>query len=36
MRARSGNTRDAELSTALCEIAKIALLRLNETVKKEN
>ena len=36
MRARAGNTREAELSTALGEIAKIARLRLNEAVKKEN
>lgn len=36
MRARAGNTREAELSTALGEIAKIARLRLNDSVKKEN
>jgi 2-oxo-4-hydroxy-4-carboxy--5-ureidoimidazoline (OHCU) decarboxylase len=36
MRARAANTREAELSTALGEIAKIARLRLNEAVKKEN
>jgi 2-oxo-4-hydroxy-4-carboxy-5-ureidoimidazoline decarboxylase len=36
LRARAANTREAELSTALGEIAKIALLRLNEAVKKEN
>jgi 2-oxo-4-hydroxy-4-carboxy-5-ureidoimidazoline decarboxylase len=36
MRTRLGNTPDAELSTALDEIAKIARLRLNEAVKKEN
>lgn len=35
MRARAANTREAELSTALGEIAKIARLRLNEAVKKE-
>jgi 2-oxo-4-hydroxy-4-carboxy-5-ureidoimidazoline decarboxylase len=35
MRARSRNTADAELSTALDEIAKIARLRLNEAIKKE-
>ncbi|MFY9923145.1 MAG: 2-oxo-4-hydroxy-4-carboxy-5-ureidoimidazoline decarboxylase [Opitutaceae bacterium] len=33
MRARSGNTPEAEHSTALGEIAKIARLRLNEAVK---
>ena len=36
MRSRTGNAREAELSTALGEIAKIARLRLNEAVKKEN
>jgi 2-oxo-4-hydroxy-4-carboxy-5-ureidoimidazoline decarboxylase len=36
MRSRLGNTPDAELSTALGEIAKIARLRLNDTVTKEN
>jgi 2-oxo-4-hydroxy-4-carboxy-5-ureidoimidazoline decarboxylase len=36
MRSRLGNTPDAELSTALGEIAKIAHLRLNDTVTKEN
>jgi 2-oxo-4-hydroxy-4-carboxy-5-ureidoimidazoline decarboxylase len=36
MRARVVNTPDAELSTALGEIAKIARLRLNEAVKNEN
>jgi 2-oxo-4-hydroxy-4-carboxy-5-ureidoimidazoline decarboxylase len=36
MRQRSGNSPAAELSTALDEIAKIARLRLNEAVKKEN
>jgi 2-oxo-4-hydroxy-4-carboxy-5-ureidoimidazoline decarboxylase len=36
MRARSRNSREAELSTALDEIAKIARLRLNEAIKKEN
>jgi 2-oxo-4-hydroxy-4-carboxy-5-ureidoimidazoline decarboxylase len=36
MRARLGNPPDAELSTALDEIAKIARLRLNEAIKMEN
>jgi 2-oxo-4-hydroxy-4-carboxy-5-ureidoimidazoline decarboxylase len=36
MRARSRNSADAELSTALDEIAKIARLRLNEAIKMEN
>jgi 2-oxo-4-hydroxy-4-carboxy-5-ureidoimidazoline decarboxylase len=36
MRSRSGNTPEAELSTALGEIAKIARLRLNEAITKEN
>jgi 2-oxo-4-hydroxy-4-carboxy-5-ureidoimidazoline decarboxylase len=36
MRARSRNSPEAELSTALDEIAKIARLRLNEAIKKEN
>ena len=36
MRSRVAHTREAELSTALGEIAKIARLRLNEAVKKEN
>jgi OHCU decarboxylase len=36
MRARVHNTREAELSTALGEVAKIARLRLNEAVRKEN
>jgi len=36
MRARVGNTRDAELSTALGEVAKIARLRLNEAINREN
>jgi 2-oxo-4-hydroxy-4-carboxy-5-ureidoimidazoline decarboxylase len=36
MRARLGNTPEAELSTALGEIAKIARLRLDEAVTKEN
>jgi 2-oxo-4-hydroxy-4-carboxy-5-ureidoimidazoline decarboxylase len=35
MRMRAVNTPEAELSTALDEIAKIARLRLNEAVKKE-
>jgi 2-oxo-4-hydroxy-4-carboxy-5-ureidoimidazoline decarboxylase len=35
MRARLANSPEAELSTALDEIAKIARLRLNEAVKKE-
>lgn len=35
MRARLGNTPEAELSTALEEIAKIARLRLNEAIAKE-
>jgi 2-oxo-4-hydroxy-4-carboxy-5-ureidoimidazoline decarboxylase len=33
MRARVGNSKDAELSTALGEVAKIARLRLNEAVQ---
>jgi 2-oxo-4-hydroxy-4-carboxy-5-ureidoimidazoline decarboxylase len=36
MRARSGSAPDAELSTALDEIAKIARLRLNDAITKEN
>ena len=36
MRARAANTPEAELSTALGEIAKIARLRLNEAIQKEN
>jgi 2-oxo-4-hydroxy-4-carboxy-5-ureidoimidazoline decarboxylase len=36
MRARLGNGPEAELSTALGEIAKIARLRLDETMAKEN
>jgi 2-oxo-4-hydroxy-4-carboxy-5-ureidoimidazoline decarboxylase len=36
MRARLGNGPDAELSTALDEIAKIGRLRLNDTLTKEN
>jgi 2-oxo-4-hydroxy-4-carboxy-5-ureidoimidazoline decarboxylase len=36
MRTRLGNSPEAELSTALDEIAKIARLRLNEAIKKEN
>jgi OHCU decarboxylase len=36
MRSRAGNTPEAELSTALGEIAKIARLRLNEAIAKEN
>jgi 2-oxo-4-hydroxy-4-carboxy-5-ureidoimidazoline decarboxylase len=36
MRSRVGNTPEAELSTALGEIAKIARLRLNEAIAKEN
>jgi 2-oxo-4-hydroxy-4-carboxy-5-ureidoimidazoline decarboxylase len=36
MRARLGNFPEAELSTALDEIAKIARLRLNEAIKKES
>jgi 2-oxo-4-hydroxy-4-carboxy-5-ureidoimidazoline decarboxylase len=36
MRARLGSGPDAELSTALDEIAKIARLRLNDTLNKEN
>ena len=35
MRARSGNTPDAEHSTAMGEIAKIARLRLNEALKTQ-
>lgn len=35
MRTRLGNTPEAELSTALAEIAKIARLRLNEAITKE-
>jgi 2-oxo-4-hydroxy-4-carboxy-5-ureidoimidazoline decarboxylase len=36
LRARVENSREAELSTALGEIAKIARLRLNDTVSTEN
>jgi 2-oxo-4-hydroxy-4-carboxy-5-ureidoimidazoline decarboxylase len=36
MRLRSGNPPEAELSTALDEIAKIARLRLNEAIKNES
>ncbi len=36
MRARAGNTPEAELSTALGEVAKIARLRLNEAITMEN
>lgn len=36
MLARLGNSPEAELSTALGEIAKIARLRLNEAIAKEN
>jgi 2-oxo-4-hydroxy-4-carboxy-5-ureidoimidazoline decarboxylase len=36
MRERLRNSGEAELSTALDEIAKIARLRLNEAIKKEN
>jgi len=36
MRSRLGNSPEAELSTALGEIAKIACLRLNDAVTKEN
>ena len=36
MRSRLGNSPEAELSTALGEIAKIARLRLNDAVTKEN
>ncbi len=36
MRARLGSGPDAELSTALDEIAKIARLRLNDTLNQEN
>ena len=36
MRSRVGNTPEAELSTALDEIAKIARLRLGEAIAKEN
>jgi 2-oxo-4-hydroxy-4-carboxy-5-ureidoimidazoline decarboxylase len=36
MRSRLGNGPEAELSTALGEIAKIARLRLNDAVTKEN
>lgn len=36
MRSRSGSTPDAEHSTALGEIAKIARLRLNESIKNPN
>jgi 2-oxo-4-hydroxy-4-carboxy-5-ureidoimidazoline decarboxylase len=36
MGARSGGAPEAELSTALEEIAKIARLRLNDSVAKEN
>jgi 2-oxo-4-hydroxy-4-carboxy-5-ureidoimidazoline decarboxylase len=35
MRSRVGNTPEAELSTALAEIAKIARLRLDEAIAKE-
>ena len=35
MRSRSGNSPEAELSTALDEIAKIARLRLNEAIPME-
>lgn len=35
MRARASNPPDAELSTALDEIAKIARLRLNDSILKE-
>ena len=33
MRARAGNSADAELSTSLGEVAKIARLRLNEAIE---
>jgi 2-oxo-4-hydroxy-4-carboxy-5-ureidoimidazoline decarboxylase len=36
MRSRVGNTPEAELSTALGEIAKIARIRLGEALTKEN
>ena len=36
MRVRVGNTPDAELSTALDEVAKIARLRLDETIQRES
>jgi 2-oxo-4-hydroxy-4-carboxy-5-ureidoimidazoline decarboxylase len=36
MRTRLANSAEAELSTALDEIAKIARLRLNEATRKEN
>ncbi len=36
MRSRLGNTPEAELSTALGEIAKIARIRLGEAITKEN
>ena len=36
MRSRAGNTPEAELSTALGEIAKIARIRLSEAITKEN
>jgi 2-oxo-4-hydroxy-4-carboxy-5-ureidoimidazoline decarboxylase len=36
MRIRLANSAEAELSTALDEIAKIARLRLNEATRKEN
>jgi 2-oxo-4-hydroxy-4-carboxy-5-ureidoimidazoline decarboxylase len=36
MRARVANSPDAELSTALDEVAKIARLRLNDSIIKEN
>jgi len=36
MRSRLDNTAEAELSTALAEIAKIARLRLGEAIAKEN
>ena len=36
MRSRVANAPKEELSTALAEIAKIAQLRLNEAITKEN
>jgi len=36
MRARLGNSPEAELSTALGEIAKIARLRLNDAMTKDD
>jgi 2-oxo-4-hydroxy-4-carboxy-5-ureidoimidazoline decarboxylase len=36
MRVRVGNTPDAELSTALDEVAKIARLRLDETIQRDH